>query len=119
MSVFLGDLELSDHLILKGLESAPGVAYSARRTLGGRMVVQVGATLSSGRTLALVSENHFTLAQILAIKNIESAGLPVTLVHHRGTFTVMVVEVTDNPTINYSDPEPDDWYSGTINMIEV
>jgi hypothetical protein len=119
MTVTLGGISLSNSLILGGLEKAPGVAYSARRTLGGRMVVQVGATLSSGRELSLSAENHFTLAQVGAIKALESAGLPVTLVHHRGTFNVLVVGVDVEPAIPYSDPDTADWYSGAINLLEV
>lgn len=119
MTVRLGTVDLSDHLILDGLESAPGVAYTARRLLGGRMHITVGPTLVRGRTLTLTAENHFTLAQISAIKEQESAGLPVTLTHHRGLFTVLVIEVAVDQTVRYSDPDPDDWYSGTITMIEV
>lgn len=119
MTVMLGSIVLSDHLILDGLESAPGVAYSARRTLGGRLAVQIGPTLVKGRTLTLVAENHLTMAQISAIKDIEAKGLSVDLSHHRGSFRVVVTAVDVEPTVAYADPDLNDWYSGTITMLEV
>ena len=115
----LGAVTLSDHLILGGLEAAPGVGHSARRTLGGRMYVQVGPSFQGGRTLTLEAENHFSFADINAVKALESAGLPVALVHHRGAFTVLVTGVEVESTFNYADPTDEDWYSGTITLIEI
>lgn len=83
------------------------------------MVVQVGAPLVAGRPLTLSGVNSFTLKQITDIKVIESAGLVVDLVHHRGIFKVLVVEVDPEQSIRYHDPEPEDWYSATITMLEV
>lgn len=122
MTITLGTLTLSDHLVLLGLESAPGVAYSLRRTLGGRAVLQVGPALSGGRTLQLQSEGHLTHAAVAAIKAIEAAGQVVTLSHPRGTFSVLVVAVELDPDQLYVDPSAvgaDLWYSGTITLQEV
>ena len=92
---------------------------SAKRTLGGRQIVQIGPELSGGRPLTLQGENHFTLAQITAIKLLESSGVAVQLTHPRGTFTVIVVAVDSEPTNPYADQVSTDWYSGTITLLEV
>jgi hypothetical protein len=122
MTTSLGTRTLSDHLILQGIEAAPGVAYSARRTLGGRMVTQLGPTLSAGRELALQSENHLTYADVAAIKAIEALGQPVTLVHPRATLTVLIIGVdviADTDFVNPAASGAAPWYSGTINLLEV
>jgi len=118
MTVSLGGISLSDHLVLDGIETAKHVAMSARRTLGGRMVIQVGATLTGGRELTLSGKNHFTLNQINAIKELEKLGQSVQLIHPRGTFVVFVTETPVTPTVSYVDPEGNDWYSGSIILQE-
>lgn len=122
MTISLGSRTLSDHLILQGIESAASVAYSARRTLGGRMVTQLGPTMSSGRELALQSENHLSFADVAAIKALANLGQPVSLVHPRLTATVLItgVDVTaDSNFVNPAASGADPWYSGTINLLEV
>jgi hypothetical protein len=122
MTVSLGSRTLSDHLILQGIESAPGVAYSARRTLGGLMVVQLGPTLPAGREIALQSENHLSHADVAAIKALEALGQPVQLVHPRATLSVLITGVdvvADTEFVNPAASGADPWYSGTINLLEV
>ena len=101
MSVTLGGVTLSDDLVLLGLETGGRVASSLRYTLGGVAVVQA-VPLSGGRELVLQSENHLSLAEVQAVRDIEALAEPVTLVHHRGTFSVLNTGI-----------------SGTITMIEV
>jgi len=117
MAVTLGGVALSDHLILEGLETSPGVSIFSNRTLGGSMV-SVPTQLDGGRTLTLSGENHFTLGEIEAVKSLEALGQTVTLEHHRGSFSVLITNVDVTPT-QYADPVDDDWLSGTITMIEV
>lgn len=113
----LGSLTLSDHLILD-IKGA-GVGYSQTRLIGGASVVQADGA-QGGRTLTLTGEHHFTLDQVTALQAMQSAGLTVTLVHHRGTFTVLITDTTAlEPSIPYANPQTSDWYSGTITMIEV
>lgn len=122
MTVSLGSVILSDHLVLQGIEAAPGVASSARRTLGGRMVVQIGPTLSGGRDLALQSENHLSYADVAAVKGLEALGQPVVLIHSRLTASVLIVGVdvaADTEFVNPAEAGADPWYSGTINLREV
>jgi len=121
MAITLGGVTLSDHLVLLGIENAPKVAWSAQRTLGGRQVVQVGPSLTSGRELALQSENHLTQDMVDSVKELEAAGQAVSLVHPRGTYSVVITGVDLEPDTYYVDPDDADllWYSGTINMIEV
>jgi len=121
MTVSLGSVVLSDHLILQGIEAAPAVAYSSRRTLGGRMVLQLGPTLPAGRELALQSEGHLTYANVAAIKALQAIGQPVALVHPRASLTVLItgVEVeADQDYVNPAAAGADPWYSGTINLLE-
>jgi len=117
MTVTLGGIALADDLVLTGLEVAAVVA-GQRRTLTGTPVLQV-AESPGGRTLILDGENHFTLAQLEAVRTLSAAGQPVTLSHHRGTFAVVITAIEAEPAINYANPGPLDWYSGTITLIEV
>ena len=114
----LGSIALSDNLVLQGLDSAPDIVVNQRRTLTGESVVQTGP-VSGGRTLSLQGDNHFTLADIQAVKIMAKLGLPVTLTHHRGTFTVLITGTPVDPATQIANPDPDAWYSGEITMIEV
>ena len=118
MAVTLGAVTLSDHLTLDGLETSPDVAVNQRRTLTGRSVLQLLAT-PGGRTLTLEGTHHWTYAQIAAIKALAALGAPVALVHHRGTFSVVIVAVEVEPSIEYANPSGSDWLSGTVTLIEV
>jgi hypothetical protein len=119
MTVTLGGITLSDHLILEGIENAPDIAFSSQRTLGGKMILAMGPSLEGGRSLVMQAENHFLLSQITAVKALAKLGQTVTLVHHRGTFSVKILSVEVTPTEDFSNPGTDAWYSGTITMIEV
>jgi hypothetical protein len=114
----LGGLALSADLVLNGLENAPDLAFSQRRTLAGVSVVQ-SAPVLSGRVLTLESDGHLTLAQVQAIKALAAAGQEVALVHSRGSFTVLIVGVSVEPVFESSDPEATLWHSGEITLIEV
>ena len=114
----LGGVALSDHLILDGLENAPGIVVNQRRTITGKSVVQ-HAPLLGGRSLSLLSASHLTLQQVQDIKTIENNGVAVTLVHPRGSFSVLVTGTELTQDEECVDIESDAWFSGTINMIEV
>lgn len=122
MTTSLGSRTLSDHLVLEGIDAAPGLAYSTRRTLGGRSITQIGPTLASGRVLALQSEGHIKYADLVAIKAMEAAGQPVTLNHPRAVLSVLITSVDLTPDQNFVNPAAsgaDPWYSGVINLLEV
>lgn len=117
MTVSLGGLALSDHLMLDIGPAA--AAVNQRRLIGGAPCVQTDPS-TGGRVLTLQGEHHFTLAQIESIRAMQAQGLPVDLVHHRGTFRVVITDTSDlAPSFALADPSPDDWYSGTITLIEV
>jgi len=116
--MILGSLTLSDHLVLNGLESAAPIAWTARRTLGGRQVVQ-SMPLSGGRLLTLIGENHFSLSDISDIQALAALNQPVTLTHDRGTFTVLIAAVDPEPAVLLADPESTAWYSASISLQEV
>ena len=113
--VSLGGITLSDHLVLQGLETAPTIAWSSRQTFG-RAVIQV-LSIHGGTPLSLISENHLSLADVQAMNGLMAAGQDVELVHHRGTFTVVIVAVDVKPAVLYHDPAPEDWYSGEIKLL--
>lgn len=112
----LHTIDLAPDLLLQGLESRAMLAYSVIHTLGGKAYVQSdGVDLEVGQPVTLQGENQFTLAQLQAVQQL--AGQEVTLIHHRGTFRVLVTAVPEEPTHGYADPEAEDWYSGAIEMI--
>lgn len=118
MAVTLGTVTLSDHLILAGIENAPPVAISQKRTLGGRSVV-TSAPTTGGRVLTLSGEHHYTQAQLDAVRVLAALGQPVTLTHHRGIFTVLITGISVEPSLPHSNPDATEWYSGDITLIEV
>jgi len=120
MTVSLGGITLSDHLVLNGLDEAPGIAWSSRRTIGGAAKTQK-QTVTGGRTFELNSEYHITYANMIAIKAKENAGAAVALVHPRLTCNVLIIGVSLEPDTELSNPASatDLWYSGTIKLLEV
>lgn len=117
MSVSLGGIALSENLILD--ISPAQAAITQRRLIGGASCVQADGSIG-GRTLTLSGEHHWTLGQINQLRALESSAATVTLVHHRGTFRG-VISATDDltPSFAYADPASDDWYSGSITLVEV
>lgn len=117
MTVSLGGIPLSDHLVLD--IGAAGVAWNQRRLIGGASCVQVDGN-SGGRQLTLGGVNHWTLDQVEQIRAMESAGMAITLVHHRGTFQVVITSTAElQPMRAYAKPLGSDRYTGSINLIEV
>lgn len=118
MTVTLGGIALSDDLVLQGLESRPMGEVSVTYLLGGKAVVQHDPVDQVyGVPLSLAGEYHFTLAEIKAVQGL--VGQEVELVHHRGTFQVVVLGVPDEPETPVSNPTDAEWYSGEISMITV
>lgn len=117
MTVTLGGVTLSDELTLTIGQLPAGI--SQRRLIGGASVVQADGS-SGGRTLTLAGEHHWILAQVEQLRSLQAAGQAVTLVHHRGTFQVVIADTSElSPSIEYANPTAADWYSGSISMIEV
>ena len=117
MTVSLGGIALSDHLALTIGQLPAGI--SQRRLIGGASVVQADGS-SGGRSLTISGEHHWTLAQVEQLRTLQAAGQAVTLVHHRGTFQVVIADTSElAPSIEYANPTAADWYSGSIAMIEV
>ena len=113
----LGGLTLSDDLILDIAAAPAGI--SQRRLIGGASVVQSDGS-SGGRTLVLRGEHHWTLTQIEQLRTLQALGLPLPLVHYRGSFSVLIVDSTDlTPSFDYANPTAADWYSGSLTLIEV
>lgn len=119
MTVSLGGIVLSDHLQLS--IDAAAVGISQRRLIGGASVVQIDAA-AGGRSMRLQSKRHMTIVQLDKIKAMQSAGMPVELVHHRGAFQVVITDTTAMEEDFYrADPDTDQTLtvSGTITLLEV
>lgn len=108
----------SEHLVLTGMENAPVVAHSARRTLGGRMVVQAKPIDAGGRQLMLTSENHLTQEDIDELRAVAMLGQTVLLEHARGSFDVLITRIEVEPMWEIADPGSDTLYSGSIYLQE-
>nr|WP_321465164.1 hypothetical protein [uncultured Desulfobulbus sp.] len=119
MTILLGGITLSDHLTLD-LQGA-GVGYSQRRLIGGASVIQVDGNVG-GQVMVLNSASDMTKVQLDQIKAMQSAGIAVELVHHRGTFQALIVDtsdMTDDFEIANPDADPTLTVSGNITLIEV
>lgn len=113
--ITLGGLQLSDNLLLKGLRAEP-VAVDMQRSDEGVALVLV-APIEGGRLLTL--DGYFTAAQVDSLMDMARLRQPVTLVHPRGTFSVLITGSSLEDWIEYVEPDPDDYEVGTINLIEV
>ena len=67
----------------------------------------------------LEGTHHWTYDQVAAIQALAASGAPVSLVHHRGTFSVVIASIEVEPSIDYANPSGSDWLSGSITLIEV
>lgn len=119
MTVSLGGITLSDDLTLDIKPS--GVGYSQVRLIGGASVVQADGS-TGGRTMVLNSAMHMTKVQLEQIRTLQSLGQAVALVHHRGSFDVLITDTSDmadDSDIADPDNDPTLTVSGNITMIEV
>lgn len=119
MTVSLGGITLSDDLTLAIGQNAPG--YSQRRLIGGASLVQADGS-SGGRELILNSQRHMTIVQLEQIRALQATGQAQTLVHHRGTFQVLILDTSEmTEDDDYADPanDPDASVSGNITLLEV
>jgi len=119
MTVSLGGIALSDHLTLD-LQGV-GVGYSQRRFIGGASCMQVDGN-SGGQTMVLNSIRHMLMTELTQIRAMQSAGMAVELVHHRGTFQVFIADTSEmiaDDDIADPDNDPTLTVSGNIILIEV
>ncbi len=125
MSVELGGVVLDDNLQLYGLETSTDIDVSQVITLGGLSVLQT-MPREGGRALTLVAaldgnktKGSYTIAQVRAVKALAELGTAVTLVHHLGTFSVLIVSTAEiTPVFGYADNQDEEWYVGPIQLIE-
>lgn len=118
-ATYLGNLALSPHAILRGLET-PSLTYEDKRTIGGALKYRPAVAIK-GRALTLdLLEGHTTVGELRAIRDLIDAGQPVTLRHHIWTGTVRVdaIEGAGLP-IDYADAKDDDWASAEIRLTEL
>jgi len=95
MPTLLGNIALSDHLLLRGLLSWTRVQLDAKRTIDGVYLAEPSAPMQGGRTLTLDgSGGYFTVGQLKAILALQAQGQPVVLQHDQGSFTVWITGIT-------------------------
>lgn len=118
MTVSIGAITLSDHLLVPELKNMARRVTSTRYTMGGRAVIQ-SAAIANGQQITLVDEGPLgvlTGTQIDAINAYQASGEVVTFVHHTGTWRVIVLAVEVEQGIRYADPIGADTYFGRITM---
>lgn len=125
MTVSLGGIVLDDDLRLVG-DLGPQIAMSVRRTFGAPVAQRCQVT--AGKVLVLSADmdgndiyGEFTRTQYQQIAALRDGGNPIDLVHHNGTYQVIIPSDGINLTSidDHSDPGPDESYTGTITMITV
>lgn len=117
MTVVLGGINLSDELTLD--IGQPEIGLSSRRVIGGANIVQVDG-VSGGRTMTLEGMNHWTYGQSEQIRTVQASGATVILVHHKGTFQVIITDTADLvPTRKFKNPVSSTLYTGSITLLEV
>lgn len=119
-ATWLGDLELSPHLALRGQHEWCGANVSEARTIDGRHLWWADA-MQGGRPLQLDGTGgHFTVGQLAAVRDLQALARPVTLLHHGRSYHVVIVGISGPEMwIDYADYKDSDPISATINLIEV
>jgi hypothetical protein len=124
MTVTLGGITLDESLALPGFKNRRPVVISSQPTILGREVVQ-SAPVLSGQRLVLEARldgqqilGHFTGTQIDAIRALWD-GSTIPLVHHLGSWQVVIESIDVYEVQDYADPVAADLYVGTVTMIEV
>lgn len=117
--------DLSDDCRLDGLETAKPAVFNQRRFIGGDLNVQVDDN-SGGLELRIVAEKvgqnvygYYTLDQVTELHALWAAKNTVSLVHHRGTFSVLIIDVDVTPVVGVADPAGDAIYVGTVTVLEM
>lgn len=119
-ATYLGDIELSPHLALRGQHEWCTANVSEARTIDGKHLWWMDA-MQGGRTLQLDgSGHHFTVSQLAQIRALQALARPIELLHHTGTYHV-IIQGIDSPEmwIDYADYNDDDHISATVTLIEV
>lgn len=126
MTVQLGNIILDNNLRLYGLEEAEDISVAQYVAFDGSVDVLL-APAQNRRSLRLVGNRdgstvrgRYRLQDLEAIKSLARSGQAQELIHNRGVFSVLILSVTEPlAIIDKTDPTGDDWYTATINMIEV
>lgn len=124
MTVSIAGTALNENLTLTGPGNEPRALVSARQTLG-RVVVQ-RHPVAGGQQLILSALRidggllgEFTIAQWDLLAALRDAGQPVQLIHHRGSFRVIILAVDLSPASGVVDPDATARLIGSITMLEV
>ena len=128
MSITLGTLTLPDDLVWEDEFNWSAVKRSSSISLTGALVIQEN-TQQKGRPITLTGQADSAwmtkekLNQLRDMVEVPKEKYSLTL-HDNQTFTVMFARDQGNPVqakqvVGYSDPEPTDYYTLTLKLIEV
>ena len=127
MTISIGAVTLSNDLCWLNEFSYAAVGQSVRRLIGGGLWVQSNSSLQrdeiilGSQTSSAGFSGFFTRSQITSLKAYEKAQSPVTFVYESTSLTVIIKAngIDVEPVIRRPNQGSDDWYTGTITMIEV
>ena len=127
MTISLGSLTLSSDLIWKNEFASAAIGQSVMVTIGGSIHVH-SDPLNGGRIIVLASQlknnaiyGYFTREQIQAISEYERNGTTILFVYGSQSFNVKVSAggIDVEPLLAKVGQGVDDYYTGTVTLIEV
>ena len=127
MAISIGAVTLSDDLMWINRFNVASVGQSSRNKINGSRVVQSSPLLKIPEIeLGSISvgggfSGYFTLTQIQAIKEYERTQAQVTFVYESFSTTVVIkvngINVT--PVIQRPNTASEDWFTGSVTMLEI
>lgn len=123
-TITLGGLSLNKDLYLDGIVNAKNIAVSKVRTLGGVADTRT-MTQDGGRSLLLTTlsdplQGIFCQNQVDSIKEMETAGIGVTLTYRDSGDFLVLITGTNFTQFNQREPlGPNKKYTGGIQLTEV
>lgn len=125
MTVSLGGLALSDDLALYGPVNGSKMLLQVQQTLGGSVVV-AGLPIVSGREFVLQGSDDdgrvagvLTKTQVDQLEAMRDTMQTVELVHHVGTYSVIITAIEVQAVAGEVDPVAATWFVGTVTLLEV
>ena len=127
MTISIGTVTLSDDLVWENEFASPRIGQSIKTTIGGTTVVHTDPK-AGGRVVQLVAARRnnaiygfFTRSQIQSLETYQKNGTVVAFVYGSETFNVVIRAggINVQPLLAKQGQGVDDYYTGTITMVEV
>jgi len=126
MAISLGGVALNRNLIWEEPYGSPSQAYSRRVTLLGKVILQHSPI--SGRLIALSTIStsngtigHFVKSQLDQLRVFEQAMTTITFIYEAESISVVIAPggINVTPIAPRPNPANTDYYTGSVNLIEV